>query len=91
MMSWLQLILGGAAAANLKRLFRWNAQSFPPCNATIVPESRGWPWNKRVVVHTTPEGDITIRTLAASEPEPRTTTPEEPPDEEPGRPIGFLR
>jgi len=50
----------GALLAGLARRLIWSEKDFPACNAKIVPEGRGLPFSRRVVVHTTMEGTVTI-------------------------------
>ena len=48
------------------KFFIWSYKSFPECNLVPLREGRGWPWNRRLACHTTPEGHITIKPLSRS-------------------------
>jgi len=55
--------MGGWVVKAMSKLFRWTAESYPACNATITKAGRGLPLAKRVVIHTREDGRISIRPL----------------------------
>ena len=81
--------LGLDAGKALKHLFRWNTRTFPPCNAIVLREGRGWPWDRQIVVHTRLDGKITQRLVAPDEAFPTAplSLPPGPKDDRPE--IGF--
>ena len=43
--------------------FTYTQKDFPPCNAKIVRGGRALPFSRQVVVHTTLEGKVTVKSI----------------------------
>lgn len=85
-MSLIREIIQGTVDA----LFKWSPEIYQPCHVVRVPEKRGWPWNKKILVHTDFEGNFTIEECAPKDKfEELTFSPALPPADDDLPQIGF--
>ena len=53
-------LLGVATKSVAGVLFRLGPNDLPYCNTRILPGNRGWPWDRKVAIHTTEYGKTEI-------------------------------